>query len=31
MVTYSTINRWENGISELSPFAIKLIEKYLHG
>lgn len=28
-VTYSTINRWENGRSKPSPMAIKLIEQKL--
>ncbi|MCC5631139.1 helix-turn-helix domain-containing protein [Nostoc sphaeroides] len=28
-VTYSTINRWENGRSKPSPMAMKLIEQKL--
>lgn len=28
-VTYTTINRWENGRSKPSPMAIKLIEQKL--
>lgn len=28
-VTYSTINRWENGRSKPSPIAIKLLEQKL--
>ncbi len=28
-VTYSSVNRWENGRSKPSPLAIRLIEKML--
>lgn len=29
-VTYSSVNRWENGRSKLSPMALKLVEDMLH-